>query len=1242
MKKTVLLTALLFAACASKAPVSDAGVPVIDECIGLPQLTASAIPAKLRVNGSATLTATGGSGRYSYAAHTNASGGTLSQDRWVAGKTPGTDSLTVFDDCANSASIELPVSAAFEVAPARATIKPGTHLTIRVTGTVGAPTFSTSGALPSGGTLSAAGDYLAGPSAATDLITVQDSATGDQALLQFKVTLTAQFHPTSAKLALPTGAWVPLESLEGSGVVTWRVASGVGSVTGARYLAPDAGAGDALIEGHDEFTDETVQVSVRVLTEMTRPSRAQGRRSDLATAVTGDFDGDGFRDLAIGSQESDLARPQGGAVFIFRGSATGLAPTPTWTILPNSDTAQLGAVMAAGDLDGDGHDDLAISEPGADITATDSGAVLLYRMTSEGPVLIRPVLSGLGAAKFGSSLAIADVDADGDNDLIIGSPSTDIAPGTYNTRGVVDVFLLQKGQPISDSGSIRLGGVDLAADGTLRPFSGLRSGRGLVVADLNDDGLTDLAMLTAVNNSLLGTTAIAKNQIAAQVHFGRSGSKHFNETPDLFVVPSNNADTAEGAWRMGLVPKTATSAPLFIMAADQTDSPNLAASGGTAGGQNAGGALLFDLTAQKPTGVTAPKPVQVGPADAFARVYGDAAFINAGRSFTVADLDGDGTFELILGAPFASVTKMVNGANVTTPLVGKLLVYSLAALTAGAVVNKPAFTRFGQTRADTLGTALAVWRYSATGTSLVSVSGRATTELGDFTGRIDAFTGQGDLSTWSVASASIPNKAASQLIGAAIDLAPMGGALRVVVGSPGFSGPAPDNSGNDIDAGQALLFALSDPGTPRVLAEGSSNAPYLRDGGWSAFGGRGVGVDVAMTDFNGDGLPDIVISAPNFTPPTRLADGGASTGEYTTNRGACLAPSAQTPGGVFVHLARADGTYREAYRAWVLRDVIGADGGVAFQRTLVGRGGVIGNFDFDGDGKQDLGATRANGFEVIAGRTPDDPGLAKLTMSCDSLFSSPPLTGANQYTTAPAALGDLTGDGCDEVGYRYTDNGNRSGVIIVFGFGPTCSQSTASWVRISGDSETGLNNLRLGTALARAGKIMANDNRDFVAVTADVYPYQGSPQPTVLLFDIAEIVAKRPVSGERLVSALGDGLVPVPTVYLSRAPGYGRMLFGGDVTNDGKPDLVVSAPGANLNGDGTGAVFVFASGTMVAGPNAPSLTIVSDPRERAAFGQDLAVSGKNGTVPAALGIGAPMSYRSGTANGTAYTLPLDF
>lgn len=150
-------------------------------------------------------------------------------------------------------------------------------------------------------------------------------------------------------------------------------------------------------------------------------------------------------------------------------------------------------------------------------------------------------------------------------------------------------------------------------------------------------------------------------------------------------------------------------------------------------------------------------------------------------------------------------------------------------------------------------------------------------------------------------------------------------------------------------------------------------------------------------------------------------------------------------------------------------------------------------------------------------------------------------------------------------------------------------------------------------------------------------------QPTVLLVPTAQIVAKRPATGGQLVSILGDGLLAVPLVPTIRALGFGRALAGNiDVDNDGKRDLVVSAPGAAVNGDGTGAVFVFKGGTVTSGANLPALVIAADDRERGAFGQDLSLSAAKGMVPAALGIGAPLSYRAGTSNGTAFVLPLNF
>lgn len=1263
MTRRRALLLLLVAACETPLVEPPPPPPPVDTCEGRPPLSLRIAPTQLRANGAGTLEASGGTGRYTFSLEDNVTGATVSGSRYVAGSIGGIDLVRVKDDCGQQADLQVEVRPGFSVQPLRATIRPRTSFSIRVSGATGPMTFAPSGAGPlaSRGSISADGVYTAGDTEGLDLIVARDTGSGEQALLQYRVAPTASFRARPPRLAAPSGAVVPLETAEGSGNVTWRLMSGPGVLQGSTWRAVnpmDGGVegvtGTAVLQVRDEFTQETATASIRVLTELTRPTRAQGRRTDVGTMATGDFNGDGLRDVALGVPESDLAFPQGGAVFIFLGRAgSGLldgtmnqSRQPDYVIGGDSDTAQLGVVMAVGDLDGDKKDDLAIAEPGADVTISDSGAVVLYRITEDGPERMRPALTGLGRGNFGASLDIADVDGDGDNDLVVGSPGADLAPtGAINSRGVIDLFLQETGRPLADLGTIRLGGQDLSDGGTTMASTNLRAGRALIAKDLNADGRTDIAFLTTVNNSLLGGTPLARNQVAIQIHLGREGMTRIESRPHAYVLPVNTADGTEGTWRLGYVPASGGVGPFLIAAADQADAPNLMAMGGNPAAQNAGGALLFDLKALT-AGDPPAQPTQLGRQDAFAMLFGDQANIQAGRSFAVGDLDGDQKPELLLGAPYAATTTTVNGMMMTTPNTGRLLVYSLGALTKGTQLNKTMVVRPGALRTDTLGIAVGVL-VQAGQPVLLGYAGRASTSLGDFTGRLDAFSGTGlDLTTWTRTSAEIANTPASQGFGQAVDLTTTaGGALTAIVGVPLISGLAADQSGNELQAGQAQVFTLPAASQPRILIEGAGTRYTTREG-VTAFGNRNVGLDVATSDFDGDGRREVVVAMPQWSVPARQADGGVPVTDYAGNRPQCFPAAGQQPGGAIVYHQRADGTFTEGWRVWAPVQIAGCtvpDGGAASvcQRAALSRNGLAGGFDFNGDGLQDLALSRTNGLEVAFGRAPDDGAFNKPSVACDMGYSLPNVP---QGTTLLGALGDLNADGCDELGLRY---GDRLGFIVVYGFDPSgmrCGGRTeGSWVRVSGDVEAGLPTLRLGVAMARAGRLLRGDTRDFLAVTADLYSFQGVAQPTVLLYDVAQLNQRRPMSGGVLAGALGDGLDPVPLVYLERAPGFGRQLWGGvNLVGDATPDLVVSAPGANVNGDGTGAVFVFEGGQVVSGRNEPAVTVLPDHRERASFGVDLAATAATSNGPHALVIGAPLSYRTGTANGTAFILPLDF
>ncbi|HVE83491.1 MAG TPA: integrin alpha, partial [Myxococcales bacterium] len=296
-------------------------------------------------------------------------------------------------------------------------------------------------------------------------------------------------------------------------------------------------------------------------------------------------------------------------------------------------------------------------------------------------------------------------------------------------------------------------------------------------------------------------------------------------------------------------------------------------------------------------------------------------------------------------------------------------------------------------------------------------------------------------------------------------------------------------------------------------------------------------------------------------------------------------------------------------------------------------------------GRQDLAATRSSGLEVFLGRPPDDASpAAKLTMACDSVWTATFLstTGAATATGSPTPLGDLDGDGCDELAVRASPFLQTS-FVIAFGFDPTgvhCAGHTQpAWLRLA-DREANLGFLGLGVAFARAGRFLS-DGRDLVAVTATSFPVGGVAQDAILLYDAAAIAAQRPASGERLLAAYGDGVEPTPLTFPTRIVGLGRALAGNlDLSGDGKPELIAGAPGASFTADGAGAVVVLLGGGSASAP-VEFLRIAGDPRERSNFGSALGLIRPGPTAPELL-VGAFTSFRTGTQNGTAYALPLGF
>ncbi|MFJ3985499.1 FG-GAP-like repeat-containing protein [Streptomyces fungicidicus] len=136
-----------------------------------------------------------------------------------------------------------------------------------------------------------------------------------------------------------------------------------------------------------------------------------------AHTAPGDFNGDGYADLAVGAPGEDAGSDtNGGTVVILWGGSGGLSGGTTVPDPTRSVHDWFGQVVAAGDYDGDGRADLAI--------ASDINKVDIYRggFTKSGSTggrhtVTTPVLKVKGIDIY--NLTPGDIDADGRTDLVV-------------------------------------------------------------------------------------------------------------------------------------------------------------------------------------------------------------------------------------------------------------------------------------------------------------------------------------------------------------------------------------------------------------------------------------------------------------------------------------------------------------------------------------------------------------------------------------------------------------------------------------------------------------------------------------------------------------------------------------------------------------------------------------------------------------------------------------------------------
>ena len=258
-----------------------------------------------------------------------------------------------------------------------------------------------------------------------------------------------------------------------------------------------------------------------------------GDESGFAVSGAGDVNGDGLDDLIVGARYDDPNGGNSGASFVVFGAAGGgpieLSQVSLgvggFVINGVSGGDQSGfAVSGAGDVNGDGLDDLIVGAPYDDPDGSSSGAsFVVFGKAGGAAVELSQVQAGTGGfaitgdSRFDQSgysvSGAGDVNGDGLDDLIVGAnadaPNGGFSGASYVVFGKADGSAVDLTQVKAGNGGFVINGI------AILDFAGTSVSD---AGDVNGDGLADLIVGVDRHN---GSTSY--NHGAAFVVFGKTG-----------------------------------------------------------------------------------------------------------------------------------------------------------------------------------------------------------------------------------------------------------------------------------------------------------------------------------------------------------------------------------------------------------------------------------------------------------------------------------------------------------------------------------------------------------------------------------------------------------------------------------------------------------------------------------------------------------------------------------------------